>query len=133
MVPFRLKFNSQHDEIHVALTAGVVDSISQSAQKESHSKGREVNNELVHCLHRWPAMVSVELGKCTVTVDELMKLAPGSVLRLDTSPHEPVDVLINSVSKLRGQPVVSHNSVAIRLEGWRENEQRKDRCQRTSK
>jgi flagellar motor switch protein FliM len=116
--PLRLNFNSNQDEISIALTAGAVDAIACAENKEQTVSARLPDTELVQQLHTWPVWVSAELGRCELTVDELLELSPGSVLRLDAVANEPVSVLLNGVAKMNGRPVLSRGSVATKIEGW---------------
>ncbi|HPT83060.1 MAG TPA: flagellar motor switch protein FliM [Limnochordia bacterium] len=48
--------------------------------------------------------VEVELGRTTVTVGDLLDLAPGDVVVLDRKKHEALDVKIGSMTKFKGTP-----------------------------
>lgn len=48
--------------------------------------------------------VEVELGQTTVTVGDLLDLAPGDVVVLDRKKHETLDVKIGSMTKFKGTP-----------------------------
>lgn len=50
--------------------------------------------------------VQVELGRVTLTVQELMELTTGSVLELDKAVGEPVDVYVAGRLLARGEIVV---------------------------
>ncbi|MCS3919342.1 flagellar motor switch protein FliN [Fervidibacter sacchari] len=50
--------------------------------------------------------VHVELGRVEVTVQELLELAPGSVLELDKAVGEPVEVYVAGKLIARGEVVV---------------------------
>jgi flagellar motor switch protein FliM len=119
---FRLSFNSNQDEIAIALTAGSVDSIARSEARDAGSVERIPDADLVRRLHTWPVWVSAELGRCALTVDEVLDLEPGSVLRLDSMSREPVQILLNGVVKMLGRPVISEGSIAARVETWIEAE-----------
>lgn len=55
---------------------------------------------------RVPVTVQVVLGKLRLPVSELMQLSRGSVLALDRSLGEPVDLVVNGHLVARGQIVV---------------------------
>ena len=55
---------------------------------------------------RIPVQVQVVLGSTTMTVANLMKLSRGSVVKLDRTVGEPVDVLVNGHVVARGEVVV---------------------------
>lgn len=48
--------------------------------------------------------VEVELGRTTVTVQDLLDLAPGDVIPLDRKKNETLDVKIGSMTKFKGTP-----------------------------
>lgn len=48
--------------------------------------------------------VEVELGQTTVTVRDLLELAPGDVIPLDKKKNETLDVKIGSMTKFKGTP-----------------------------
>ena len=118
LLPYRLNFNGNQDDFSIALTAGSVDPIARMAADDSAMTLRAPDEDLVRRLHSWPSWLSAELGRCTLTVDEVLELTPGSVLRLDSMAHESVKMLLNGVPKLEGRPVVSRGSISVQVENW---------------
>lgn len=117
-IPFRLNFNDNQDEIALALTAGSVDAIARIAPKDPQPADKDIDSDLIKRLSNWPIWVSAELGRCSLTVDEVLDLSPGSVLRLESMAHEPIQILLNGVAKLIGRPVISSGSLSTQIEGW---------------
>src|SRR5512143_3897587 len=62
-----------------------------------------------------PLDVSVELGRCRMTIQDLLALAPGSVIELDKLAGEPLDVLINDRLVARGEAVVVNDKFGVRI------------------
>ncbi len=62
-----------------------------------------------------PLDVSVELGRCRMTIQDLLALGPGAVVELDTVAGEPLDVLINDRLVARGEAVVVNDKFGIRI------------------
>jgi flagellar motor switch protein FliN len=62
-----------------------------------------------------PLRVSVELGRTRMRVQELLDLAPGSVIDLERLAGEPVDVLVNGRPIAMGEIVVSRDRYAVRI------------------
>ncbi len=62
-----------------------------------------------------PLSISVELGRTTVTIRDLLDLGQGSILRLDRHAGEPVDVLVNGRRLARGEVVVMEEDFGIRV------------------
>ena len=59
--------------------------------------------------------ISVELGRATLTVQELLALGPGSVVELDKLAGEPVDVLVNDRLIARGEVVMVDENFGVRV------------------
>ena len=59
--------------------------------------------------------VTVELGRTTVSIGEILKLGVGSVLELDRAVFEPVDLMAQGVRLARGEVVVVDDRFAIRI------------------
>lgn len=59
--------------------------------------------------------LSVELGRATMPVREVLQLGPGSVIELDKLGGEPVDVLVNGRLIARGEVVVVDENFGVRI------------------
>ncbi|MSP21503.1 MAG: flagellar motor switch protein FliN [Dehalococcoidia bacterium] len=59
--------------------------------------------------------VSVELGRSSLTVEEILELGPGSVVELNKLAGEPVDVLVNERLIARGEVVVVDENFGVRI------------------
>ena len=53
-----------------------------------------------------PVRLSVELGRAEIPIREVVSLGRGSMIELDRSPGEPLDVRVNGVLIGRGEVVV---------------------------
>ena len=62
-----------------------------------------------------PLKVSVELGRTSVIIKDLLQLGQGSVLELDKLAGEPLEVLVNGKLVARGEVVVVNEKFGIRL------------------
>ncbi len=62
-----------------------------------------------------PLKVTVELGRSTVIIKDLLKLGQGSVIELDKLAGEPLEILINGKLVARGEVVVVNERFGIRL------------------
>jgi flagellar motor switch protein FliN/FliY len=62
-----------------------------------------------------PVRVAVEIGRTRITLAELVKLAPGSLLTLDRDAHEPVDILVNGKIVARGEVVTVGEQYGVRV------------------
>ncbi len=59
--------------------------------------------------------VSVELGRSSLTVEEVLELGPGSVVELNKLAGEPVDILVNDRLIARGEVVVVDENFGVRI------------------
>lgn len=60
-------------------------------------------------------LVTVELGRARMSIEEVLKLGPGSVVELDKQAGEPVDVLVNDRLVARGEVVVIDDRFGVRI------------------
>lgn len=59
--------------------------------------------------------VSVELGRTTMQVREVLGLGPGSIVELDKHAGEPVEVVVNNKTVARGEVVVIDENFGVRI------------------
>jgi flagellar motor switch protein FliN/FliY len=59
--------------------------------------------------------VSVELGRARMQIQDILKLAPGSVIELDRSAGDPVELFINDRPIAKGEVVVIDENFGVRL------------------
>jgi flagellar motor switch protein FliN/FliY len=59
--------------------------------------------------------VSVELGRARMQIQDVLKLAPGSIVELDKSAGDPVEILINGCAIAKGEVVVIDENFGVRL------------------
>ncbi len=62
-----------------------------------------------------PLKMTVELGRTTKLVKEILALAPGSVVELDKLAGEAVDILINEKLIAKGEVVVIDENFGVRI------------------
>lgn len=62
-----------------------------------------------------PIQLSVELGRARITIRNLLQLAHGSVVELDTMAGEPMSVFVNGTLIAQGEVVVVNDKFGIRL------------------
>jgi flagellar motor switch protein FliN/FliY len=59
--------------------------------------------------------LSVELGRTSIPVRDVLKIAQGSIIELDKLAGEPVDVLVNGKLIARGEVVVVDDNFGVRI------------------
>jgi flagellar motor switch protein FliN/FliY len=62
-----------------------------------------------------PLEVTVELGRTTKSISEILSFSPGTIIELDRIAGEPIDVLVNGKFVARGEVVVIEESFGIRV------------------
>ena len=62
-----------------------------------------------------PMMLTVELGRSQMLINELLKLGRGSVIELAKLAGEPLDILANQRLIARGEVVVVNEKYGIRI------------------
>ncbi len=59
--------------------------------------------------------VKIELGRTELSVEEILKLAEGSVVELDKLAGDPVDILVNEQLIARGEVLVVNDNFCVRI------------------
>jgi flagellar motor switch protein FliN/FliY len=59
--------------------------------------------------------VKIELGRSKMLVEDVLKLAEGSVVELDKLAGDPVDVFVNDRLVARGEVLVLNDSFCVRV------------------
>jgi len=62
-----------------------------------------------------PVRITVELGRSEMVVRDVLELGPGSVIELDRTAGEVLDVLVNGVAIAQGEVVVVGEQFGIRV------------------
>ena len=62
-----------------------------------------------------PLEVTVQLGRTRMTIQDLLALAPGSVMELDKIAGEPLDIVVNDRLIARGEAVVVNDKFGVRI------------------
>jgi flagellar motor switch protein FliN/FliY len=62
-----------------------------------------------------PVTMTVEVGRKSLAIKELLSLTPGSVVSFDRSVTEPMDIMINGTLVARGEVVSADGKFGLRL------------------
>ncbi|MDT8387910.1 MAG: flagellar motor switch protein FliN [Thiogranum sp.] len=62
-----------------------------------------------------PVTISMEIGRTSISIRNLLQLNQGSVVELDRLAGEPMDVLVNGTLVAHGEVVVVNEKFGIRL------------------
>jgi flagellar motor switch protein FliN/FliY len=74
-----------------------------------------VPNWEVSSLMDIPLQVSIEVGRLKLTVQDFLRLSPGSVLEIKKIAGEPFEVAINGRLVARGEVVMVEKSSGVRV------------------
>jgi len=70
---------------------------------------------LLESLKQTPVQISMLLGTVDIRFQDLVELAPGDLITLDTHIQDPLDVRINDKVKLKGYPGTCRGKIALKL------------------
>ncbi len=84
----------------------------ESLQAEEGPEPIEPNLDVILNI---PVTLSMQIGRTQMTIEELMRLNRGSVVKLDRLAGEPMDVLVNGTLIAHGEVVVINEKFGIRL------------------
>jgi flagellar motor switch protein FliN/FliY len=59
--------------------------------------------------------LSVELGRATLPIRDILRFQAGSVVRLDNAPGDPVEICLNGKLLARGEVVIQDEHFAVRI------------------
>jgi len=62
-----------------------------------------------------PLRLTVELGSCTMSVAEVLRLGTGSIVELDRAADRPVNLLVNNRPIARGEIIALEENFALRI------------------
>ncbi len=82
------------------------------ATNEEESQNGKINPEVLQGI---PVTISVEVGKTSLKIRDLLRLSQGSVVELDRLAGEPLDLLVNNTVVAQGEIVLVNDRYGIRL------------------
>ena len=62
-----------------------------------------------------PLEVTVELGRTTKSIKEILEFAPGTIVELNKIAGEAIDLLVNGRKIAKGEVVVIEESFGVRI------------------
>lgn len=84
----------------------------ETLENDVDAEGMEPNLDVILNI---PVTLSMQIGRTRMTIEELMRLNRGSVVKLDRMAGEPMDVLVNGTLIAHGEVVVVNEKFGIRL------------------
>lgn len=89
----------------------------QPAQFQAFSSNAPYGNpsENIDIIRDVPLQVTVELGRTSKSIQEILDFAPGTIIELDKIAGEPIDVLVNGKFVAKGEVVVIEESFGVKV------------------
>jgi len=89
----------------------------QPAQFQNFSADYQPMNgqENIGLIRDVPLEVTVELGRTSKSIADILEFAPGTIIELDKIAGEPIDVLVNGKFVAKGEVVVIEESFGVRV------------------
>ena len=104
------------DDLEEAIDAATESVAVQANELDDLAQGDESGEPIgLDNLLDVPVQVTVQIGRARLTLAELVKLAPGSLVHLDREAHEPADILVNGRVVARGEVVTIGRAYGVRI------------------
>jgi flagellar motor switch protein FliN/FliY len=84
----------------------------EQAQQDTDQHQNKIDSEV---LQNIPVTISVEVGRTSLKIRDLMRLAQGSVVELDRLAGEPLDLMVNNTPVAQGEVVLVNERYGIKL------------------
>ncbi|MBT3567003.1 flagellar motor switch protein FliN [Porticoccaceae bacterium] len=86
------------------------------AESEDQSDVNKPQNKIdAEVLQNIPVTISVEVGRTSLKIRDLMRLAQGSVVELDRLAGEPLDLMVNNTPVAQGEVVLVNDRYGVKL------------------
>ncbi len=97
--------------------AGMQNVNVQPAQFQNFASDTSVvpGQENIGLIRDVPLEVTVELGRTTKSIAEILDFAPGTIIELERIAGEPIDVIVNGKFVAKGEVVVIEESFGVRV------------------
>lgn len=83
--------------------------------KEDKNLEKASDNKNLDMILDIPLIVTVELGRTKMMINDLLQLGQGSVIELSKLVGEPLEILVNEKLVARGEVVVVNEKFGVRL------------------
>jgi flagellar motor switch protein FliN/FliY len=84
-------------------------------QNFAPSQSEMVSAESISLIKDVPLEVTVELGRTSKSISDILEFAPGTIIELDKIAGEPIDILVNGKFVAKGEVVVIEESFGVRI------------------
>jgi flagellar motor switch/type III secretory pathway protein FliN len=93
------------------------EALETAAREQSDEAVVAADPRMAEAMREVPVEVTVELGKATMGLREILELKIGQIVRLDTAVDDPAIVRIGGQEKFAARPVVSRGQLAVEIKG----------------
>jgi len=87
--------------------------IGQNVQTGEDSSAKDASKAMLEHVHELPVAVTAQLASMALTFEEIMSLQVNDILLLDKKVNEPVELIIEGKTMLRGRPAKSDGNYAV--------------------
>lgn len=82
-------------------------------QPENNTEpAEELNLETIYSI---PVKITAVIGRCSMSVSQLLKLSKGAVIELDRKVGEPVEIFVNDRLVAKGEIVIVEERIGVTL------------------
>ena len=96
-------------------TPNNVDEPNVDTLNKEISDVHQIMAENINLIMDVPLEVTVELGRTSKSISEILDFAPGKIIELNKIAGEPIDVLVNGKYVAKGEVVVIEESFGVRI------------------
>jgi len=94
-------------------TENAVEEVAEKADEAI--KATQTNPQSLDFLLDITMQITAEVGRCRMSVQDLLQLGQGSVVELSKLAGEPLDVLVNNKPVARGEVVIVNEKFGVRI------------------
>jgi flagellar motor switch protein FliM len=106
--------SEENSEVQLLLFCRTLDPIvGKNIQAVSGLSAEDISKAILERLQEMPVTITAQLGSAMLTLEEVVSLCPDDVLLLDKATDEPVDLVAEGWSLLRGLPAKSAGKYAV--------------------
>ncbi len=116
---FTIEFENAVGVLNLVIPYAMVEPIKQILTISNQNEEDELDQHWIQRLKeemlKAKVNMLVELGRASLTVEEVRNLEVGDVLMLDSDSTKPLILKIENVPKMKGMPIIHKGHVALRL------------------
>jgi flagellar motor switch protein FliM len=119
VIAFELEMENSAGKVSLCFPYSSLEPIKDKLQGGVQSDPREVDGiwieKLTKQLHEVPVEVAVELGSATIKGKELLSLAVGDIISLNTYSKDGLEVKLEGITKFSGYPGLHRGNQALKI------------------